>query len=89
MYSYFAIAAFVIRTYQRRGVRSSSVTKIANVRCDTESSSGMFVLAVIPESPADRLGLLPGEQIEKVNGVRITRNEHFMKQYSLTVNIVK
>ncbi|MFB1098048.1 PDZ domain-containing protein [Terribacillus sp. JSM ZJ617] len=75
---YFAIAAFVIALIGREAITLSFRNKDRKrAMYYTESSNGMFVLGVIPESPADRLGLLPGERIEKVNGVRVTTERAF------------
>ncbi|UFT98524.1 PDZ domain-containing protein [Radiobacillus kanasensis] len=41
------------------------------------SSTGMLVLGVIPGTPADGLGLLAGERIEKVNGKVVTNVQEF------------
>ncbi|KZE38374.1 hypothetical protein AV656_05515 [Bhargavaea cecembensis] len=35
-------------------------------------SDGVVVAAVLPESPADKMGILPGETIRKVNGITVT-----------------
>ncbi|MCM3088133.1 PDZ domain-containing protein [Bhargavaea ginsengi] len=35
-------------------------------------SDGVVVAAVLPGSPADKMGILPGETIRKVNGVTVT-----------------
>lgn len=40
-------------------------------------NEGIKVLAVIPNGPADRLGIKPGETIYKVNGIVITNNAAF------------
>lgn len=39
--------------------------------------NGVKVLAMIPDSPADRLGILVGETILKVNGVVVTNSTEF------------
>ncbi|MBO8164345.1 MAG: PDZ domain-containing protein [Brevibacillus sp.] len=39
------------------------------------ASNGVKVLAVIPGSPADELGILPGEVIVKVNGIPVREKE--------------
>lgn len=79
MYSYyFAISAFVIALIGREAITLSFRNKDRKrAMFYTESSKGLFVLAVIPESPADRLGLLVGERIEKVNGIRVTTERAF------------
>ncbi|HLR62377.1 MAG TPA: PDZ domain-containing protein [Lentibacillus sp.] len=43
----------------------------------TQNSRGIKVLAVVPGTPADRLGILVGETITKVNGKKIDRIEQF------------
>ncbi|WP_256200749.1 PDZ domain-containing protein [Virgibacillus halodenitrificans] len=45
------------------------------------SKAGLKVLAIIPETPAERLEILPGEVITKVNGFRVSGIEEFY--YSL------
>lgn len=40
-------------------------------------NNGCKVLAVIPGTPADRLDILPGETISKVNGIKISDPEEF------------
>ncbi|MFP7492350.1 PDZ domain-containing protein [Terribacillus saccharophilus] len=79
MYSYyFAIAAFVIALIGREAITLYFRNKDRKrAMYYTESSQGLFVLAVIPDSPADRLGLLAGERIEKVNGIRVTTERAF------------
>ncbi|WP_340081759.1 PDZ domain-containing protein [Terribacillus sp. FSL K6-0262] len=79
MYSYyFAIAAFVIALIGREAITLYFRSKDRKRKMYyTESSKGLFVLAVIPQSPADRLGILAGERIEKVNGIRVTTERAF------------
>ncbi|GGK03138.1 membrane protein [Lentibacillus kapialis] len=43
----------------------------------TQNARGIQVLAVVPGTPADRLGILVGETITKVNGKKIDRVEQF------------
>ncbi|HLQ72705.1 MAG TPA: PDZ domain-containing protein [Bacillota bacterium] len=43
-------------------------------------NQGLKVLAVMPESSADRLGILVGESITKVNDVRINHPDEFYEQ---------
>jgi len=40
-----------------------------------QSSQGLKVMAVIPDTPAHEMGILPGEIIVKVNGVAVTSKE--------------
>jgi hypothetical protein len=40
---------------------------------------GLMVLAVIPESPAQAMGILPGEILCKVNGMQVTTKEDLYK----------
>jgi MFS family permease len=79
MYAYYlSIAAFVVALIGREAITLFFRNKERKrAFYYTESSEGMFVLAVIPDSPADRLGLLPGERIEKVNGSRIATERSF------------
>ena len=37
----------------------------------TNSSLGLKILAVLPNSPADKLGIMVGETIYKVNGLQV------------------
>lgn len=41
------------------------------------NNNGMQILGIIPESPAEQLGLKVGEVIEKVNGEKVTKEDDF------------
>lgn len=43
----------------------------------SQVATGLKVLAVIPETPGHRLGILPGETIVKVNGAQINHAQEF------------
>ncbi|WP_059103351.1 PDZ domain-containing protein [Shouchella shacheensis] len=43
----------------------------------TESREGCTIVGVIPGSPAAKMNLKPGEQIVKVNGLRVSSEENF------------
>ncbi|WP_138420708.1 PDZ domain-containing protein [Aquibacillus sediminis] len=45
--------------------------------------TGLFILGVIPGGPADILGLLPGEKINKVNGQTVHNEEQFYEALQL------
>jgi hypothetical protein len=50
----------------------------------TNSSLGLKILAVLPNSPAQKLGILVGETIHKVNGVQVRTRQQLYE--ALTVN---
>ncbi|WP_237648650.1 PDZ domain-containing protein [Sediminibacillus terrae] len=41
------------------------------------SEKGLLILGIIPGTPADRLGMLVGERIERVNGQQISNEQEF------------
>ncbi|MBM7551413.1 PDZ domain-containing protein [Thalassobacillus pellis] len=41
------------------------------------NDSGLPVIGIIPGSPADKIGLLVGEHIERINQMRVTNEEEF------------
>ncbi|SDK04472.1 PDZ domain-containing protein [Sediminibacillus albus] len=41
------------------------------------SAKGLLILGIVPGTPADRLGMQVGEQIEKVNGQKVTNEQEF------------
>ncbi len=43
--------------------------------CFIQSTSGVKIMAVIPGTPAEEMGLLPGEVVVKVNGVAVRNKE--------------
>lgn len=43
----------------------------------SESKKGVKILGVIPQSPADKMGLLKGEIISKINGVAVYKEVEF------------
>ena len=41
----------------------------------TPQSTGVIIAGILPESPGEKLGLIPGECIKMVNGIRVSNEK--------------
>ena len=79
-YGYMAPAAVAAAVFARLLLECSAAVKDKKKPFYfSQSKLGVRILAVIPRSPADKMGLAMGEVVTKINGIHVTDEREFYR----------
>lgn len=89
-FSWLTIVAVIIAILGREFINYRYRTKdLAKSSYFNHTNNGLRVLGIIPGSPADRLNILIGETVSKVNGVKIHKEDDLYEALQQTGSFFK